>query len=286
MNDLKQNIINWAKENIGPNFSFREYQFETIFDICCNIIEGNKHTQIIEAPTGSGKSLLNIISAGVLADYYDMTSYILVSDLYLWKQYEDFINQHKTIKNNFGILKGQTGNYMCAKNNEDMRNADCRMANIQWSKLFNKTSAMNLGYDCAAHCPYVKARKKALKSKVVVMTYQLYHYMINIVSQQSTLASFQPRPIIFCDECHNIPSIVTKCFTPELKLSDLNHFKTSLTYAICASTEVTEVPPSLMRVATQVFRSMAWYTSSVNRSLYCLYTSRGRSSSTVLLARQ
>ena len=230
MKALEKHIVDWVREYISIDFEFREHQFETIKSICSTILTGKQHTQIIEAPTGSGKSLLNIISAGVLADYYNMSSYILVSDLYLWKQYEDFIHQHKTIKNNFGILKGQTGNYMCAKNNEDMRNADCRMANIQWAKLFNKTSAMNLGYDCAINCPYVKARKKALKSKVVVMTYQLYHYMINIVSQQSSLSSFQPRPIIFCDECHNIPNIITKCFTPELKLSDLTHFKTLYKY--------------------------------------------------------
>ena len=118
--ELKNHINDWVTEYISPSFNFREHQFETITDICKNILEGVNHTQILEAPTGSGKSLLNIISAGVLAKYYDQNSYILVSDLYLWKQYEDFIKQYPRLREDFGILKGQTGNYTCAKNGEEI----------------------------------------------------------------------------------------------------------------------------------------------------------------------
>lgn len=228
--ELEENIKFWAKENIGEKFEFREHQFEAILNICLNILEGKNKNQIIEAPTGSGKSLMNIISAGVLADCYGKSSYILVSDLYLWKQYEDFINKHTSIKRKFGILKGQTGNYTCAKNNQDMRNADCRMAGISWAKLFNSSSACSLGYQCASMCSYVKERKKALASKVVIMTYQLYHYMLNVVSITSDKVVFKKRDTIFCDECHNIPSIVTGCFTPQVKLSDLHYFTTLHSY--------------------------------------------------------
>ena len=60
------------------------------------------------------------------------------------------------------------------------------------------------------------------------MTYQLYHFMINVVSKwkmNDTTSVFKQRDIIFCDECHNIPSIVTKNFEPEIKKSDLNQLK-------------------------------------------------------------
>lgn len=227
---LENNVNLWVKKYIGEDFEFREYQFETIVNICENILTDVNHTQVIEAPTGSGKSLLNIICAGVLSTYYKMKSYILVSDLYLWKQYDDFINKYKNIKNEFGILKGQSGNYKCELNGEDIRNADCRMANIQWAKLFNKESALQLGYDCAENCPYVKARKKAINSDVVIMTYQLYHFMINIVAESNSQSHFKRRPIIFCDECHNIPKIINDCFTPSLKLSNFKHFKELYNY--------------------------------------------------------
>ena len=85
----------------------------------------------------------------------------------------------------------------------------------------SSVQANELGYDCASSCPYVKERKRAMKARVVIMTYQLYHYMINIVSEkQGSNTSFKRRNIIFCDECHNIPKILTSCFTPELKLSE------------------------------------------------------------------
>ena len=231
--ELKKNINDWVYLNIGKNFEFREYQYESIVNICRNILEGVNHTQIIEAPTGSGKSLLNIISAGVLADMYGKSSYILCSDLYLWKQYEDFINQHPAIKRNFGIIKGQTGNYTCTRNGEDMRNSECRMAGISWSKLFNHKSAHELEFDCASNCPYVKARKKALRSRVVIITYQLYHFMINVVSNwkaSDTTSVFKKRDTIFCDECHNIPSIVKNNFSPSIKLSDFKHLKALHSY--------------------------------------------------------
>lgn len=231
LDELKHNIEDWVFINIGSNFKFREHQFDTIVNICKNILEDINHTQIIEAPTGSGKSLLNIISAGVLADMYGKSSYILCSDLYLWKQYEDFINKHNSIKRNFGIIKGQTGNYTCSRNGEDMRNSECRMAGISWAKLFNINNAVELDFTCALSCPYIKARKKALKSKVVIMTYQLYHFMINVVSQMSDNKTvFTKRDIIFCDECHNIPQIISNNFTPTIKHSDFKHLKTLHSY--------------------------------------------------------
>lgn len=231
--ELEQSINDWVFLNIGEKFEFREHQFETIVNICRNILEGVNHTQIIEAPTGSGKSLLNIISAGVLADMYGKSSYILCSDLFLWKQYEDFINQHPAIKRNFGIIKGQTGNYTCSRNGEDMRNSECRMAGVSWGKLFNPKSAKELDFGCASSCQYVKARKKALNSKVVIMTYQLYHFMINVVQNwmmDEHAAIFKKRDTIFCDECHNIPSIVKNNFTPTIKLSDFKHLKALHSY--------------------------------------------------------
>lgn len=232
--DIGNNVNSWVKDNLNPGFEFREYQFDTIVDIIYKILENKEHNQIIEAPTGSGKSLLNIISAGVLADYYKRDSYILCSDLYLWDQYYKFIQKTPALNKKFGVLKGQTGNYHCAKNDEDMRNADCRMAGISWGKLFSKESACSLGYECASKCQYVKERKKALITPVTLMTYQLFLFQINVICKNainnpdqingglSHHKGFTPRDIIFCDECHNIPSIVEKNCEPCIKESDFD----------------------------------------------------------------
>lgn len=229
---LESQVKEWARNYVGDKFEFREYQLETIVGILDNILNDKNHTQIIEAPTGSGKSLINIISAGVLDKYYNKQSYILVSDLFLWKQYDDFINVHPNIKRDFGVIKGQTGNYTCLINKEDMRNADCRMAGISWATMFNHTAAANLGYECASKCQYIKERKKALQSNVVLMTYQLYHYMINVVSKVNPKAqnSFKNRDIIFCDECHNIPTIIKNNFQPEIRPNAIEYFNVLYNY--------------------------------------------------------
>ena len=58
---IKSNILDWVENNIGLNFSFRKYQLESIMFIIKSILNDNRETSIIEAPTGSGKSLICII---------------------------------------------------------------------------------------------------------------------------------------------------------------------------------------------------------------------------------
>ena len=70
-------VKEWVCSKIDDKFEFREYQLECIVRVIKNILDHNYQNYIIEAPTGSGKSLINIISAGVLAEYFDLTSYIL-----------------------------------------------------------------------------------------------------------------------------------------------------------------------------------------------------------------
>lgn len=233
--NIQNNIEEWVLFNLGESFEFREYQKEAIIDIIDNIInekiEGTNGCQIIEAPTGSGKSLINIISAGVLADYYNKRSYILASDLYLWKQYYDFIKSHKYIDNKFGCLKGQNGNYKCIKTKEDLRNCECRMAGYSWAQLYNTNSATQAGYPCAKSCKYIKERKKALKSKVTLMTYALFCCVIDIQNEDDKVPVFDHRDILFCDECHNIPNIIQMQYSPSIKYEDPEHLYKLYEYA-------------------------------------------------------
>ena len=216
----------WVTSKIDKNFEFREHQKECIIRIIQNILNHQYQNYIVEAPTGSGKSLINMIAAGVLADYFDITSYILVSDLFLWEQYENFIKKYP----NTGIasLKGQTGNYKCNINGEDMKNADCRMAGISWTSLFHHSQIQSNGYECAYTCEYVKARKKAVKAKICVMTYQLFLFIMNNPTynrDQKGCPIFTMHDIIFCDECHNIPEIVQLQYAPAIYIQDFNKLR-------------------------------------------------------------
>lgn len=225
-------VEQWTQTKIGPEFEFRPHQKETIVNIIENIINHKHRNYIVEAPTGSGKSLINIISAGVLADFYEMDSYILVSDLFLWEQYENFLKKYK----NTGIasLKGQTGNYRCELNGEDIKNADCRMANISWAALFNPNTIEKYGYDCAYNCEYVCARKKAIKSKVCIMTYQLFLFVMNnpqFNGGANGAPIFAERDVLFCDECHNIPNIVQMQYAPTITEDHFEKIETLFLHA-------------------------------------------------------
>ena len=211
----------WASEKIGKKFEFREHQLECIVNIIQNILSHGNHNHVIEAPTGSGKSLINIISAGVLADYFDVTSYILVSDLSLWEQYADFLTKHK--KTGIAMLKGKIGNYKCMKNGEDITMADCKIAGLSWASMYNKNTIDKFGYECAYVCPYIKARKKAIKSKVCLMTYQLFIQTFKMINpDDNNPYQFKYRDVLFCDECHNIPNIVETRVHAHMKEKDLN----------------------------------------------------------------
>ena len=214
---IEQYVDKWVEEKIGPEFEFRQHQKEAIVDVLDNILQHKYNNYIIEAPTGSGKSLINIISAGVLADYFDMDSYILVSDLFLWEQYENFLKKYP----NTGIasLKGQTGNYVCEVNKEDIRNSDCRMMGLSWSSLFSRDNIEKYDYQCAYTCEYIQARRKAIKSSVCIMTYQLFLYVMNAQTGQQV---FKERDVVFCDECHNIPSIVQMQYAPTVVKESLD----------------------------------------------------------------
>lgn len=215
-------VKEWVNNKIGKDFTFRTYQFEAIVNIIDNILSHEHRNYIVEAPTGSGKSLINIISAGVLAEYFDLTSYILVSDLFLWEQYEKFLKKNRST--NIASIKGQTGNYICALNKEDMKNADCKMAGLSWAAMFNPATIEKYGYDCAYTCEYVKARKKAIKAKVCIMTYQLFLFVMNNPAFNSDGHGpiFRPHDVLFCDECHNIPGIVQQQYAPTIKETDFD----------------------------------------------------------------
>lgn len=238
LTELGKHIQEWTDTYLD-DFEFRENQFEIIYSICENVLSQDEcnPTHIIEAPTGSGKSLILIISAGVLFKYYGLKSYILCSDLSLWKQYDDFINSNKSLDAFIGRIKGQHGsNYECMRNHRPVSSGECRLAKVSWSKLFNKKTATELKFDCANFCPYVKARKKAMLSGVTLMTYQLYIRAIGSLGEsgdpETLLQTFTARPIIFCDECHNIPSIAQSTFGLTIRESIIENLSVLWNYAV------------------------------------------------------
>lgn len=214
----------WAKKYLGESFIFRKYQLETIVLILKNALYNTK-IQVMEAPTGSGKSYIGIIVAGVLWEYYHKKSYILASDLSLYKQYEDTI---KRFNLPWGTLKGQD-NYLCHMNGHKISMGRCKINQISLSRIANPNERAKIGYACGDSCPYIEDVVEAAKTPVTLMTYALYfirvkdaeHLMFNIPTDGAPDINLYIRDFVICDEAHNLPSLVQQQFSPEIDKENL-----------------------------------------------------------------
>lgn len=234
INEIEYKITNWAKDNLGDDFEFRENQLEVISKIVKNCIDEDNsghQSHFVQAPTGSGKSIILIVAACVLAEEYDKDSFLLCSDLSLWKQYDDFIDSHATLKNKIGRIRGQQS-YVCQENNKDISKSKCRVAQVPYSTLFNMEKACDKGYSCATYCPYIKARKQSMLSKVTIMTYQMYFRGVAGRHDKSNPYMWHMRDILFCDECHNIPNLLQSAYCPQLKSTDIDNYLLMYDYAM------------------------------------------------------
>lgn len=217
MQDIEHNVEMFVKENF-KDFHFRQYQKEQICKIIDAVVNNKKLTYIIEAPTGSGKSFINIISAAVLAKYYNYKSYILASDLGLWEQYNTFIKKNPQLK--MGTLKGMD-NYTCALNQQSIYNRECGIMGESMTNMIKFASSQNYDeYPCLKDCKYMHDRLQSARSNVTLMTYAQYFSSV-VLREENENNEFDSRDIIFCDECHNIPSILQLNMSVSLSMSDL-----------------------------------------------------------------
>lgn len=243
--DIKNNVINWVKAHLSYDFKFREGQFDAIINIIYEQINNKNHHHIIQAPTGSGKSFINIIAAGVLYEYFNKQSYILCSDLYLFKQYSDIIDEYNL--SDFGYLKGQTNNYICQKAKCDIRQAPCKMMGLSYGdiqSIINNTPNERINnnilknYQCIKTCEYIKNRFDAVNAPITVMTYHLFHFQMNVCTMKYDShdkllpGQFGYRDYVFCDEAHNIPSIFNATCRPTIKKDDINRLRHILNYYV------------------------------------------------------
>lgn len=184
------------------DFKFRQQQKEVIIDILEAYFEDPEGIYLLEAPTGSGKSLIAIIFAGVLINL-KKRGYILASDLVLHQQY---VNDFRRMQLwNWGNVKG-VDNYTCAVNGERFSVGDCK------SKGMSYQAAESL--PCFKHCGYLMARRKSIRSPLALLTYPYALIQRNFVEQKQTVPPFPKRDFVVCDEAHKILDIVQSHFSP------------------------------------------------------------------------
>ena len=234
MANIRKQIEDSAFELFGQNFKFRKWQDEAVLGIVESVLSKTKHT-LMEAPTGSGKSITAIIAAYVLYKYYAKTSYILVSDLSLFAQYENDIA--KLNANYFGCIKGKE-NYICNSNGCPASQSECSLAGVSISSLVNGKDEK---FTCSEFCKYVHDYRTAMHSPITLMTYQLYFIQRNYVEDSlfgGNNRNFPARDLVICDECHNICSICQSHFSPIVNISRPKWMDTLDEYAHASSDEL------------------------------------------------
>ena len=248
-NKISTEAKEWADKYLGGTFQFRDCQLDCIINIINNVIHKTK-THVCEAPTGTGKSLIAFIAAGVLADYYDVPSYILCSDTALFKQYENDINHYNLP---FGCVCGKD-NYYCQKNGLQFNNASCQHQNISLKKLVTGDLEKHPNFImCSNNCRYVQALRKGHRAKVTVLTYQLW-FSANDDTPENFIYDgykWKKRGLVICDEAHKLPEIVQALFSPRIDMDETTGIDMMIKYA---SLENIAVPEK--KLFTQTFKYM------------------------------
>lgn len=203
-------VTEFAYSTFGSDFVFRSGQKEQCIDIIYHFVSKKdtvKRRYVLQAPTGSGKSIIAIIVAGVLSNVYKMRGYILVSDLGLLNQY---IQDVKEYCKNWAYIKGKT-NYTCLVNGRNYLLGECH------------THDMTCKYNNV--CPYVYANFRAENAEVVVCTYHYWLIHKNIDNHSNREGDEKRNEFIICDEAHNMMTIVQNMYSLSIGEVYVNHAK-------------------------------------------------------------
>lgn len=218
-------IDNAIKNNsFGGNFKFRSGQRETIESICNAYLENPDGYIIIDAPTGSGKSLIAMWASYVMKEL-GARGYLVTSDLSLQSQYE---SDFKRLNLNWPSIKG-SDNYECVVNNMPFSLGDCKLKGLS----MQQTKQL----DCYPDCEYLQKRERASQQPIALLNYSYWliqrNYVAEKMEEDNKAPPFGQRDFIFFDEGHKVDQIVQDHFSPKInsdfiyKIESLNKFLSS-----------------------------------------------------------
>lgn len=189
-------------DEVCPTVEFRKYQRATIIAILNEYMLDNNAKIILDAPTGSGKSIIALVTSRVLSSkYFSKRGYILTSDTLLQEQYEDTTILTKIpAPSIMGIDR-----YDCNKNQLPTSLGECKEEGLKVAQIKELS--------CYATCQYYAARNKAASASIAVMNYNYWLIQQNYVGDHGP---FDKRDFCFFDESHKVVSLVNEHFSPRI----------------------------------------------------------------------
>jgi len=188
-------------------FEWRKGQKEAIQQIVEAYFDENTNTVILDAPVGSGKSLIAMCAAWIL-NIKGKEGYVLSSEISLQDQYEKDLDNFNF---SWGSIKG-LDNYECIDNFEKISMGTCKLQRKRPVKMY-----------CYNDCPYYSARSKASQSKTSMLNYAYWLTMMNEVNAFLAPENqiFPPRDFTVCDEAHKILDIIQGTYSPRFSKDTL-----------------------------------------------------------------
>lgn len=210
-----------------------------LYTSLCDFFIHNKRYVVVEAPTGSGKSVIGymlhycfeICMREINNDDF-ASSYFLTSSKMLQEQIEQDFDRFN-IRDDFSMLKGQS-NYRCMyfENELEMKDnnlnklglggaVDAKKEKEQVSKdilTYDKRYCIGMSFQvkgtlgCFADCEYITQRQKTASSPCAVLNYA---YFLNVMKSEGN-PFFVKRQLTICDEAHLLPDIVCNMFSYEI----------------------------------------------------------------------
>ena len=175
-----------------PYENFRDGQYQTINEIT-EAIESDYEHIIVDAPTGFGKSAVVRCVNDMLIDTGEYSSFILTATKNLQNQY--WKDCKDSTFADYEVLMGR-GNYMCHLTGKSCENGLCRTS--PRSERFRCMYNMKMSPCENGGCDYYVAKCNNMSADTSIMNYNV------LMSDMLFAKHFDPRPVMFCDEAHNI----------------------------------------------------------------------------------
>lgn len=177
--------------NIG--FTARPHQYDIINEILESYIDNGYKNVVLNAPTGSGKSLVAYITSKCLSNIRQIEekqSFILVHNNSLLKQY-------KRNHNDISLINGSS-NYRCNITSDTADN--CIYGHLVKKKDKDDLDKKNIKH-CSTTCKYKMSRKFANKNEILLTNYS--YFILNRLSTDF----LEERLLTVYDEAHTLNDV-------------------------------------------------------------------------------